>query len=191
MSPLRERLLTGLQGREKGLLRDLPETATPPKPAAVLVPFFEKAGEDHLLFTRRTDTVRDHKGQISFPGGARDPADPSLARTALRETQEEIGIPPEAIELLGELDDYITVTNYLVRPFVGIIPHPYRYVPRAEEVAEVIEVPLRVLREPARHTSNVVEWKGVTREIHYFDVGSCIIWGVTARILLQVFDSLD
>src|SRR5262245_56549999 len=118
---LRQTLARALEGRRKGFLRDLPELAIPPKPAAVLVPFLEKEGETYLLFTRRTESVRDHKGQISFPGGARDPGDPSLRETALRETEEEIGVPRHAVEVLGELDDYVTVTNYMITPYVGII----------------------------------------------------------------------
>ena len=92
------------------------------------------------------------------------------------------------MRVLGELDDYATSTNYLITPVVGAIQHPYVYRPHAGEVAEVLEVPLSLLREPARHTIEMMEWQGQKRPVHYFDAGSCIVWGVTARILLQLLD---
>lgn len=191
MSPFGEALRAALESRPKRFVRDVPASDAAPTPAGVLIPVFERDGAPHLVFTRRTDTVRDHKGQISFPGGARDPQDGSLLDTALREAREEIGLEPSAVEILGELDDYVTVTNYLVTPFVGLVPDAYGWRPHAAEVAEVLEVPLQVLRDPARHEVRTLVWQGEPREVHYFDAGSCIVWGVTARILLQLLDAVD
>src|SRR3989449_10807061 len=119
--------------------------------AAVLIPLFLENGEPHVLFTRRTDTVQDHKGQISFPGGATDRDDPDAMTTALRETDEELGIPPDQVLVLGALDDvHATVSGFLITPFAGIIPHPFPLRVNAAEIAEVLTVPLRVFRDPCR-----------------------------------------
>jgi 8-oxo-dGTP pyrophosphatase MutT (NUDIX family) len=96
--------------------------------SAVLVPIFMKSGQYHLLFIQRTERVKEHKGQISFPGGAYEKADELLLNTALREAEEEIGLAPGDVEVLGELDDMLTVaTNYVISPFVGLIPYPYKF----------------------------------------------------------------
>lgn len=187
----REILAAALRARSKGLVRDVPPGAEAPIPAGVLVPVFLDAGEPHLVFTRRTEEVRDHKGQISFPGGAREAEDPSILFTALREAQEEVGLDPAHVDVVGELDDYETVTNYRVTPFVGFIPHPYPYRPHPTEVAEVLEVPLAVLRDPARRSSKEILWKGEPRTVYYLDAGSCVVWGITARIVLQLLGALD
>jgi len=113
--------------------------------AAVLLPIYYKEGEVNILFTRRTENVRTHKRQISFPGGARE-GDESLRQTALRESQEEIGLAPGKVKVLGELDDTVTlVSNYIVSPFVGLIPWPYDFKPDGVETDEIIEAPLPTL----------------------------------------------
>ena len=129
--------------------RLLPETGG--KRAAVLVPLYQHRDEIHVVFTKRTDLVQSHKGEISFPGGARDPEDADLIATALRESEEEIGLLAEHIEVIGQLDDIVTISDYHVSVYVGRLhshPAPYVWQPQAAEVAEVIEVPLPHLRSP-------------------------------------------
>ncbi|HSR32918.1 MAG TPA: CoA pyrophosphatase, partial [Anaerolineae bacterium] len=128
--------------------------------AAVLVPLFCREGEWHVLVTRRTQLVEHHKGQISFPGGACDPEDADLQATALRETFEEIGIPPGAVEILGALDDFMTVTDFVVTPFVGVIPHPFVYQLNELEVEAVIEVPLSFFHDPRHLRVEQREYQG-------------------------------
>ncbi|RMG68233.1 MAG: CoA pyrophosphatase, partial [Calditrichaeota bacterium] len=113
-------------------------------PAAVLIPFLNRQGEPHVLLTMRTDTVEHHKGQISFPGGAREPQDRSLLETAIRETEEELGIPGYCIHILGEADDFPTITNFMVTPFACVVDPIPEYRPNQAEVAKVLEVPLDI-----------------------------------------------
>jgi 8-oxo-dGTP pyrophosphatase MutT (NUDIX family) len=157
--------------------------------AAVLIPLLFKEGGWHVLVTQRTKTVEHHKGQISFPGGACDPDDADLLATALRETYEEIGIPPELVEVLGALDDHPTITNFVITPFVGVIPHPFTYRPNGYEVEQVIEVPLAYLCDSAN--LRVEQWdrgQGQVYDLLCWDYGSYSIWGVTARILKSFLD---
>jgi 8-oxo-dGTP pyrophosphatase MutT (NUDIX family) len=156
--------------------------------AAVLIPLLFKEGEWHVLVTQRTQTVEHHKGQISFPGGACDPEDVDLLATALRETCEEVGVPPEAVEVLGALDDFGTITNFVVTPFVGVIPNPFTYQPNAREVEAVIEVPLSFLREPSHLREEQREHEGRVLDVLFWDYGPYTIWGATARILKSFLD---
>ena len=118
------------------------------RPAAVLVPLVQRDEGLHVILTRRTDHLSDHAGQISFPGGRQEDHDNTLEETALRETEEEIGLARVHIELVGRLDDYYTVTGYQVTPVVGVITPPFDLAPDAHEVAEVFEVPLEFILEP-------------------------------------------
>jgi len=112
-------------------------------PAGVLLLLYEKDGEPYILLTRRTEDVEHHKGETSFPGGTFDPGDADMLTTALRETQEEIGVRPEDVEVLGQLDDSMTITGFLVSPFVAVLGDPsYPFVMNTQEVAELVEVPL-------------------------------------------------
>src|SRR4030043_155017 len=113
--------------------------------AAVLVPLFNKEGNCHLLFTKRTDQVKYHKGEISFPGGMVDENDLSLEKTALREGVEENGLRESDVQIIGALDDIVTVTDFIVTPFVGLFPYPYPFKTSPVEIAELIEVPLSFL----------------------------------------------
>src|SRR3990172_1170508 len=112
------------------------------RPAAVLVPLYQQGGEWHLLFTRRTDTVDEHKGQVSFPGGSVDAGDGAPEDTALRESEEEIGLRRSDVTLMGRLDDLITVTQWRITPVVGVIPYPYEFVISPEECSAVFGVSL-------------------------------------------------
>jgi 8-oxo-dGTP pyrophosphatase MutT (NUDIX family) len=153
--------------------------------AAVLIPLFKNAVDYHVVFTKRTDTLRHHKGQISFPGGSFDPADGDLLTTALRESHEELGIAPGDVTILGRLDDLTTFsTNFIISPFVGLIPHPYEFRPNAIEVAIVFDVPLSTLADPAVSRSYVrTREDGATLIDYEFYVGDHVIWGATARII--------
>lgn len=159
--------------------------------AAVLVPMLFRDGEWHVVVTQRTQHVEHHKGQISFPGGACEAEDVDLEATALRETFEEIGIPPECVEILGVLDDFQTITNFVVTPFVAVIPHPIDYRLEAREVESVIEVPLSFLRDPESSRVEPREHDGRLYQVLFWDYGSYTIWGATAQILKSLLDLID
>jgi len=185
MEDLRTRLSAGsrppAQGTEDGARRER-------RRAAVLVPLFLRERQLWILFTRRTETVGHHRGQISFPGGAEEPGDESLSRTALRETEEELGIAPEDVRLLGTLAPIVTITNFYVEPYVAAIPQPYLFRPAEAEIAEVLEVPLSALRDPA-----ILEKKrlpGREEVILFYNYGPHVIWGATARILAELLEAL-
>lgn len=156
--------------------------------AAVLIPLLSKNGEWYVLVTQRTQHVEHHKGQISFPGGACDPDDADLQATALRETFEEIGVPPESVEILGALDDFVTVTDFVVSPFVGVIPHPLTYRLNGREVDAVIEVPISYLRDRAHLRVEQREYQGRVHDVLFWDYGPYTIWGATAHMLKSLLD---
>lgn len=151
--------------------------------SAILAPLFVREGQAHLLFTRRPVGLRTHGGQISFPGGARDEEDPTPLHTALREAEEELGIPPREVTVLGLLDELPTITQFRIAPFVGVIPGDLAYRPSPEEIDEIIEVPLRHLLDPSIH--RVERWgEGPEQhDVYFYDYGPHVIWGATARIV--------
>lgn len=159
--------------------------------AAVLVPLYQHNGDYGVIFTKRADTVVHHRGQIAFPGGGHEVQDASLQETALRESAEEIGLQPAHVRVLGQLDDLLTVgSNYLVRPFVGLIPYPYPFVLDRHETASIIEVPLTWLR---RHNPPAQEERyqeGRRVQSFFFDYNGHVIWGATATIVKQLLDLL-
>jgi len=158
-------------------------------PSAVLIPLFYQEGQSHVLFTRRTQGVKHHKGQISFPGGTYQPEDVTALNTARRECFEEIGLQSEDIEILGELDDFITTTsNFVISPFVARIPWPYRFRLSREETDEVINIPLAALKDGvhARPDTEAIEGQEMATFTYYYRGN--IIWGATARILAQLLD---
>lgn len=163
------------------------------RPSAVMLLLLGDEGEERIVFQVRTQTVRHHKGEISLPGGRRDPEDPSFLHTALRETQEEVGIPPEAVTVLGALDDVVTVaSSHLIRPYVGEVRAGVRpAITAAREVHELLEVPVRHLRAEASHIWKVVDNHGVAEPTPAYEYQGHIIWGATARILGQFLDLLD
>ncbi len=159
--------------------------------AAVLLPLHEQRGEPYVLFTQRTETVETHKGQISFPGGAVDPGDADVQSTALRETEEEMGIPPTQIEVLGVLDDLpTTVSKFVVAPVIGIIPYPFLFRINSAEIAEVLTVPLRVFRDPSHLRVERREREGRTFDAYVYRYDKHEIWGVTARIMKGFVDAV-
>jgi 8-oxo-dGTP pyrophosphatase MutT (NUDIX family) len=162
------------------------------KPAAVLAPLYVHDGEYRMLFTKRSETLAHHRGQISFPGGGYEAHDVSLQDTALRESEEEIGLQPEHVNVLGQLDDLLTTgSNYLVRPFVGIIPYPYPFELDKRETAYLIEVPFHFLRQHNPPEQVIREHDGRTVQSFFFDYEDHVIWGATAKILKQFLDLLD
>src|SRR5256712_7410724 len=159
--------------------------------AAVLIPLFLEDGNPPGLSPRRTDTVQDHKGQISFPGGATDRDDPDAMTTALRETDEELGTPPDQVLVLGALDDvHATVSGFLITPFAGIIPHPFPFRVNAAEIAEVLSVPLSVFRDPSNLRVEQRERAGRRGDVYFYRYGAYQIWGVTAHIMKKFIDTV-
>ncbi len=160
-------------------------------PAGVLLLLYLKDGEYCVLLNKRSNSVEDHKGEISFPGGRRDDGDRAILDTALRETHEEMGIRPQDVEVLGELDDVATISNFLVSTFVGTIPTAYQFKPSDEEVAEVIELPLSVLTDDgsSRDETRIVEGALVSRRSYAY--GGHLIFGATAEILTRFIEILD
>jgi 8-oxo-dGTP pyrophosphatase MutT (NUDIX family) len=163
------------------------------RPAAVLIPLYQQEGEWHLLFTERTHTVEDHKGQVAFPGGRVDEADASRVETALREAEEEIGLKRADVAVLGRLDELLTVTQYRITPVVGVIPWPYTFTLSTSELSEVFGVPLRWLAEPANRAIRYREpmLPGPKIPVYYFHYQTHTIWGVTARMLMDFLDSIQ
>ncbi len=159
-------------------------------PAAVLVPLFQKNRRTHILLTKRTDHLEHHKGQISFPGGAFNYEDLDCLTTALRETEEEIGIEMDGVEILGELDHIITVTNFRVCPYVGIIPYPYPFKLSSFEVERLIELPLDTLLKHTELKEGHFTFLGQSFFNLYINYQGDIIWGATARILKNLMNVL-
>ena len=160
-----------------------------PLAAAVLVPIVEREDGLTILLTRRSDSLPVHRGQISFPGGRVEDDDVDDVETALRETEEEIGLERDQVEVIGRLDTYTTRTGFQVTPVVGLIRPPFDLVPDPVEVAEIFEVPLGFVLDPANHQRHSREWQETTRHFwvlpyqHYY-----YIWGATAGMLVNLAD---
>jgi 8-oxo-dGTP pyrophosphatase MutT (NUDIX family) len=158
--------------------------------AAVLVPLYVHDGELHAVFTKRRDDLRRHAGEISFPGGRVEAGDADLQATALREAEEEIGLPVDHVEVLGALQPVPTIaTSYAVYPFVGLIEPGFAWQPSAGEVALVLELSLRDLRAGARRERLLR--RGIPFRTDVYVVGEHLIWGATARMLGDLLDRLD
>ncbi|MFP3869800.1 MAG: NUDIX hydrolase [Syntrophobacteria bacterium] len=152
--------------------------------ASVLLPLLYKEDTLHVLLTKRTRTVKTHKGQVSFPGGVRDADDHNLLATALREAQEEIHLRPQDVEIFGALEPISTITTgYLVYTFVGLIPYPYPFKPNSREVAEILTVPLHFLADARHWSRSVLSINNRTWTTYSVTYGNQLIWGATARIL--------
>jgi 8-oxo-dGTP pyrophosphatase MutT (NUDIX family) len=161
------------------------------RPAAVLVPLMNRSEGLSVLLTRRSEALRTHAGQIAFPGGRSDPGDLDVIDTALREAEEEIGLERQHVEPLGFLDEYPTVTGYRVTPVVGLVDPSARVVPDGREVAEILEVPLSFLMDPAsfRHT-HLLRDDGIEVPIIEILYGPYRIWGATAGMLRNFYDKV-
>jgi len=146
----------------------------------------------YVVLTRRTAALRRHSGQISLPGGRHDPEDGSLLQTALRETEEELGVPPDGLTIWGRLEpEWIVVTHYLLTAFVAYTPQRPEFRPSPAEVAEVIEMPLGLILDPASLGEEIWEMQGGPRQVSFYRHGEHKVWGATARILSQVAALLD
>ena len=156
-------------------------------PAAVLVPVVVRDTEPTVLLTRRTDHLHHHPGQISFPGGRVEDADTSPIDTALRETEEEIGLDRRHIELIGTLPDYLTGTGFRVTPVVGLVTPPFELTLDAFEVAEAFEVPLSHFLDPANHEQHSIVHEGRVRQFHAMPYQGYFIWGATAGIIMSLY----
>ncbi len=161
------------------------------KPSAVLIPIFIKNGELSALFVKRSQSVRHHRGEIAFPGGAFDINDRSLEHTALRETEEEIGVHPSDIRILAELDELKTPTQFHITPFIGVMPYPYPWRINKDEVELVFDVPLSRLVSRSAHRKGFRLMEKNIYEIHYYYHDHHIIWGVTGNILYNFFSRIS
>jgi 8-oxo-dGTP pyrophosphatase MutT (NUDIX family) len=165
----------------------------PPRPAAVLVPLVQRGDGLNVLLTQRTAHLYDHAGQISFPGGRVEEQDASATDTALRETHEEIGLAPHAVQVIGRLPDYLVATGYQVTPVVGVIERDFTLRLDEFEVAEVFEVPLSFLMDPANHERRAVAIGGLSRTFYaipYLGRRRYFIWGATAAMLRNLYHFL-
>jgi 8-oxo-dGTP pyrophosphatase MutT (NUDIX family) len=173
--------------------RTLDGAALPPgapegglREAAVLVPLFEHEGETQVLLTLRRMDLRHHAGQVSFPGGRIEPGETPLA-AALREAQEEVGLDPGRVEVLGALDEVMVLaTGFRLVPWVGITPFPYPYVAHPAEVEALLYVPLSSLARSGVHRTEQLEAYGAPHEVHFYDLPAVTVWGATARVLHQL-----
>lgn len=161
--------------------------------AAVFLLLFERNGEYYIIFTKRTEHLRNHQGQVSFPGGGFDKNDVTLLNTAFRETFEEIGLTRDNIEVLGELDDVVTFTSrYIVTPFVGFLKNPPDGLLKINEyeIERVFEVPLSLLLDDKNFREELYEYSGTKVPVYFYDCRECVVWGATAMILKQFLDLL-
>lgn len=156
-----------------------------PAPAAVLVAITDRP-EPGVILTQRTDTLRRHAGQVAFPGGRIDPDDADAAAAALREAEEEIALPRHAVEVVGAADLYLTVTGYAVTPVIGVIAPDLDYHANEAEVADVFEVPLAFVLDPANHVQASAMWQGRTRTYYEINWQGRRIWGATAAMMVNL-----
>ncbi len=177
------------------LISALEKNLLPPQPisveagmvaAAVLVPIVFRDGDPRLIFTLRAMSVAHHKGQISFPGGAAEPGDDGPVQTALRETEEEIGLSPRFVRPLGCLASSPTLSAFVVTPVVGLVDSDATFSINPEEVSEVFELPLAALRNPDCHRTSPFTYGSIVRSVHHFEVAGHDVWGVTGEIVFRL-----
>ena len=160
-------------------------------PSAVMILLYPKDGEYCILLNKRSEEVEHHKGEISFPGGARDPEDPDSLATALRETEEEMGINRSDVTVVGEMDEIVTRSGFLVNVFAGTIEYPYTFKPSAIEIAQVLEFPISALTDPANRRSETRWHDGELVTSYSYVHEEHIVFGATARILQSCIDIFD
>src|SRR5258706_13139881 len=187
LAPLtRERIRAALRPTPPELSASEPSL----RPAAVLMPIVERE-QPSVLFTRRTEHLPSHAGQSCFQGGRFHADDKTLIQTALREMEEEIGLPPDAVEIAGFLDSYETLnTGFAILPVVGFVGRDFMLSVNAQEVAEVFEAPLAYILDPKNHALRSVERRGVMREFYAIDYGAHTIWGATAALIVNLLERL-
>lgn len=194
---IQRRLADALAASNREPIQEVPALSEysnqPVRPAAVLIPMFQRDTTWHILFTRRNANLPEHSGQVSFPGGRADPGDQSPEETAIREAYEEIGLIPRDVKLLGRLRGFITITNYSVTPVVGVIPWPYTLIPAQSEVTRIFTIPLDWLADPANHEQvpHHVPGKNAPVMVTYFKpFDGEVLWGASARITLTMLNAL-
>ncbi len=187
-APPRLSWMADVAARLEAVEREPVEVPEGRRRAAVLLPLFVRDGALRILLTRRTDTVEHHRGQISFPGGVEEEYDETPWATAMRETEEELGIAPGDVRLLGALTPLVTVTDFFVEPFVGAIPYPHVLRPAAAEIAEVIDAPVAALLDPRVLERRVLP--GREEPTLFYHYGNHVVWGATARMLQELLDAL-
>ncbi|WP_018608765.1 CoA pyrophosphatase [Uliginosibacterium gangwonense] len=173
--------------------RHCPAQSVPDTVIASAVLILLQAHEDglHVLLTRRTEHLRHHAGQISFPGGRREEQDATAVRTALREAQEEVGVVPSDVEVLGCLPDFLVPSGFLITPVLGLLQRPAKLVLDDFEVAEAFEVPLAHLMQRIRYQQHRLQWQGSVRHVHAVAYQGRFVWGATAGILVMLADFLS
>lgn len=191
----------GLQRQLRAVLLAEPAAAGPVEedgvapgtltPAAVLVPIVLHGASPTLLLTQRSDHLKDHAGQISFPGGRVESSDRTAVETALREAEEEIGLGRDRVEVLGFLPEYRTVTGFSVIPVVGFVRPPFVLSPDPFEVAEIFEVPLAFLLDPENHKRHSLNYRGRWRSFYAMPYGERYIWGATAGMIRALYERLS
>lgn len=155
--------------------------------SAVLAPMYEHRGATHLVFTRRAQHLRSHRGEVSFPGGGQEPQDPDLVATALRESHEETGLDPASVELIGELDHLTTVTSRsFIVPYVGALDAPPELAPNPHEVEKILHVPVAELLDPDIFRQERWGLPGFNRPVYFFELVGDTIWGATAAMLVNL-----
>ena len=158
------------------------------KRASVLIPLLESEGELFVLLTQRSEHLRSHAGQVSFPGGKQDTQDANSLETALRETHEEIGLPPEKVEIIGTMDQILSLHYYLVTPFVALIPDDFVPIPNTGEIEAVFKVPLTFFMNGDNHWTEEFKTPVATVLAHHFDFQGYDIWGLTAKLILRLLE---
>lgn len=156
--------------------------------AAVLIPVVDRPGEASVILTKRNEALRNHSGQVAFPGGRIDPTDLSAEFAALREADEEIGLPTEEVEIIGRMPDYVSGSGYRIAPVIGIVRHGFHLTINHDEVETVFEVPLGFLMDPANHMRSSREWNGIAWAFFDMPYGGQRIWGVTAGIIRSMYE---
>lgn len=177
---------------DHGLNPDLRAAIVRPglREAAVLIPVVERQGEANVILTKRTETLRSHAGQVAFPGGRMDATDPSPEFTALRETEEEIGLGPEFVEVVGRMPDYVSGSGFRIAPVLSVVRPGFFLTINRDEVDDAFEVPLAFLMDPANHRRESRIWQDRERFYYAMPFGERRIWGVTAGIIRTLYERL-